>query len=252
MKLFEIIATTDQLWSTILTEDARTDFIVNNMRTQLQNISHDNPARGHSPEDIVEKLKEADPTHNKAYLQFITKLYIDGQFRLEDVARINETLALYTKVKPKLPVEQRNILAFKRLSDLYTILKPFETAGADTQSNRELKKSNKAEGAKVIINTPNFKVYEMLTEAACKLYGKGTKWCTAGDKDNQFDYYHKQGAIYVIMAGDRKFQIQMESNQFMDEQDLDVAEEGTDIEYLSNFPEYTKFLNMLIKHYYYA
>lgn len=251
MKLFEVLvlqSLQDKIWS-VLNEDARTDFVVNNMRQQLSNVTHDQQARGRTAEDIVDTLKQADPTQKKAYLQFLAKLYTKGQFRLEDVARINKELTLYDKIKPKLPVEQRNILSFQKLSDLYNVLKPFESPEQDTRSNREVKKENKLEGAKVIIDTPNFKVYEMLTEAACKLYGKGTKWCTAGDQDNQFDNYHKQGAIYVIMAGDRKFQLQMESDQFMEEHDLDIQETG-DVEFLSKFPQYTEFLNMLIKKYY--
>ena len=251
MKLFEVLileSLQEKIWS-ILNEDARTDFVVNNMRQQLSNITHDRQARGSTAEDIVDKLKQADPTQKKNYLQFLAKMYTQGQFRLEDVARLNTDIALYDKVKARLPVEQRNILAIGKLSDLYKIIDPYKTPEQDTRSNREVKKENKLEGTKVIIDTPNFKVYEMLTEAACKLYGKGTKWCTAGDQNNQFDNYHRQGAIYVIMAGDRKFQIHMESDQFMDEQNDDI-QQSDDVEFLSKFPQYTEFLNMLIKKYY--
>jgi hypothetical protein len=65
------------------------------------------------------------------------------------------------------------------------------------------------------MNTPAFKVYNILTEAAAKLYGKNTKWCTAAEKNNMFEHYKGQGNLYIIITQDgRKFQLHMEQPQF--------------------------------------
>lgn len=246
MKLFEI--KTDTVCWMLLTEDARTEFILKTYGNKLQNISHDQLARNKSPEEIVNTLVTADPTKNKQYLQFLTRAYVTGQFRLEDVNRLNYQLTTYNTIKGKLPVEQRDIMHIKKLSDLYKITRQYEQQDPQ-QSNRQLKKQAKMEGANIVMDTPNFKVYNVLTKEAACLYGKGTQWCTAGDNNNMFDHYKEQGNIYVIMAGDRKFQLQMEADQFMNENDEDVNEAG-DVEYLSKFPEYKTFLNTLIQQYY--
>ena len=36
-----------------------------------------------------------------------------------------------------------------------------------------------------------------LTERASKELGRGTKWCTSGDKDNAFNDYNDRGELYV-------------------------------------------------------
>ncbi len=254
MKLFEILDLDIQhLVYQYINENNRFDFLLKSFNTQLQSIKHDSQATSLSPEQILTKLADIDPTNNKQYLQFLTKIYIDRQFRLEDANRIRNSIQLFNSIKPKLPIDQRNILNIKHLRQLYSIIKPFENQ--DVISTKQQKRQNKDEGVTKIIDTPNFKVLHIQTEAAAKLYGKGTQWCTSGDIDNQFEYYNKKGKIYVIIAGDRKFQIHMEENQFMDEEDIDILEtreagERDDIEFLSQFPEYTKFLNMLIKEYY--
>lgn len=252
MKLFEINSNAS-FWL-LLTEDARTDFILKTYGNKLQNIQHDRQAQGQPPEEIVNKLAQIDPTNNRQYLQFLAKMYTAGQFRLEDANRIKKYLTIFNNVKPQLPVEQRDIMRIKRLPDLYRIAQQYEDK-PEPQSQRQIKKQTKTEGVNVIIDTPNFKVLDVQTEEAACLYGKGTQWCTAGDKDNMFKHYKDKGNLYIIIAGNRKFQIHMEEDQFMDEQDqniLEKAENGgeDDIAYLSKFPEYTKFLNMLIKKYY--
>jgi hypothetical protein len=145
MKVFEILQPSiipHHIWM-MLTEDAKIDFIVNNMRNQLSAISHDHQARGKSPDDIVNNLTQADPTTRYTYLQFIVKMYTLGQFRLEDVNRLKETLVLYDRVKPRLPIEQRNILAIKSLSQLDDIVAPFEEV--DIRSGKQVKQQDKTE-----------------------------------------------------------------------------------------------------------
>lgn len=247
MRLFEINSHITE-WA-LLTEDARTDFILKTYGTKLQDIQHDRSAQSKSPEEIVNQLTQADPTNNKQYLQWITKMYVQGLFRLEDTNRIKEHLMVFNNVKQQLPVDQRDIMRIRKLSDLYNITKQFEDKPVE-QSNRQIKKQNKNEGVEYIINTPSFKALNILTEEAACLYGKGTQWCTAGDNNNQYDNYKQEGNLYVIIAGNRKFQLQMETDQFMNEQDEDISDNKADIEFLSNFPEYTKFLNWLIQKYY--
>jgi hypothetical protein len=67
-----------------------------------------------------------------------------------------------------------------------------------------------------------------------------------------FDQYNEGGKLYIIIAKqggkDRKFQLHVEHDQFMDERDQAVSK--ADIKFLSSFDEYTKFLNMMIKKHY--
>jgi hypothetical protein len=97
-----------------------------------------------------------------------------------------------------------------------------------------------------------------------KYYTKAAAaWCTGvmghnekGQEKTQFDTYHGEGKgkIYIIFTtinGEpRRFQLHMEKDQFMHEGNNAVNKE--DIAELSKIPQYTEFLNFLIKKYYHV
>jgi hypothetical protein len=96
----------------------------------------------------------------------------------------------------------------------------------EKKTGREEKSNEEAEliksGQAVIYkDTGAVKIVIPKTEEAAKFYGRGTRWCTAGDNDNRFNYYNKQGPLYVIIfrGSGVKWQFHFESGQFMDEQD---------------------------------
>jgi hypothetical protein len=64
------------------------------------------------------------------------------------------------------------------------------------KSKTELKSS----GAKLIFENDKVFIYHILTEAASKLYGKGTKWCVSGEKDNKFNEYDEEINLYFIIS----------------------------------------------------
>ena len=250
MKIYELIQESIiiPIWNNIILVENREAYVLSTFGNKLSNVQHDQQARGLPPEQIIQKLVGADPSKNKQYLLFLAKLYSAGQFRLEDVNRIKQEIQKFEKVKPKLPQQSRDINRISSLRDLYALLEPFEDQ--EVKSKRSVKQDIKQQGAKTIIDTPNFKVIIPTTKEAACFYGRGTKWCTAAtESDNMFDHYNQQGSLYVIIAGDRKFQLHMEADQFMDEHDNDIS--SKDIAYLSKYPEYKQFLEMLInKHYY--
>ena len=86
------------------------------------------------------------------------------------------------------------------------------------------------------------------TVDAARLYGSGTKWCTAARNNNIFDSYNNRGRLYIILAGDRKFQLHYQSDQFMDERDVAVT--INDKKYLSSFDGWRVFLDILIEYHY--
>ena len=141
-------------------------------------------------------------------------------------------------------------MSYKTLDSLYDALKPYEGAPAPVSAKQQ-QKMVKSDAEK-IIDTPDFKVIVPKTEAASQLYGAGTKWCTAAEKDCMFDSYSSKGPLYIIIAGPgdnaKKYQLHYETDSFMNERDTPIK--AADIKYLSGFPQYTDFLNMLIKKHY--
>ena len=159
-----------------------------------------------SPIEILTKLEQMDPSSNNQYTVWIVRQYIANQFRLEDANRIYEALVTFSKLKNKLPVEQRDIgkFTFHALEDLvdsYNNVKLGDTSvdGLNYEHIDEME---------VLYNGPYGKLIIPKTEKASKELGKGTKWCTAANKDNMFDEYSKNGPLYVwIDKSGKKYQL---------------------------------------------
>ena len=159
-----------------------------------------------SPIEILTKLEQMDPSSNNQYTVWIVRQYIANQFRLEDANRIYETLATFSKLKNKLPIEQRDVgkFTFHALEDL-----------VDSHNNVKLGDTS-VEGLnykhidemEVLYNGPYGKLIIPKTEEASKELGKGTKWCTAADKNNMFHEYSNYGPLYVwIDKSGKKYQL---------------------------------------------
>ena len=151
---------------------------------------------GVTPEDVLAQAEAMDPTKNKQYVLWLVKQLVKKQFRLEDATRVTELLKNFISVKNRLPLDQRDIgrFDFYKLDDLI-----------DKTMNVELEKDTATSNAtfpvvpdsKVLYNGPLGQLSIPETkEASCEL-GRGTKWCTAAEKNNMFSDYSTDGPLYV-------------------------------------------------------
>ena len=230
-----------------LLED-RAEFIAAQMRSKIEAAAQRDLGQPIDSVDVVNKLKQADPDPLGKNLQFIANMYVRQQFKLEDLARLRDSINKFFRMRNTLQIKDLNQI--KDLDQLYNLIDTEEeqpVAPSVKQQTRDIKAN-----ADRIIDTTNFKVIVPKTEEASCLYGAGTKWCTASKQDNQFQNYASKGNVYIIMANlggqTRKFQLQMETNSFMNERDQGISK--PDIAALSKIPEYTQFLNFLIKKHY--
>jgi Domain of unknown function (DUF4116) len=193
-----------------------------------------------SNRDLVLRFAGADPTNGKSRTQWLVKTYIaDEQFKLEDLGRVDAALAAFERFKRKLPVEQRELSQFKSLRMVEALVDPFVGAEAKARLERDLSSATgrekrrleelKARDESIIIQEqeglPTIAV--PMTEFASKWWGRGTKWCTASEKENAFENYHTDAPLIVIVCPDgEKFQahVTKENFQFMDATDQKVNE----------------------------
>lgn len=172
---------------------------------------------------ILQVLEDADPTPNKQYTTWLARCYATQGIKLEDlISNGADWLETYHKMKQKniLPIEQRDINRIK-FKDLWNIV----------GNNTYLYLLNKGEeeklpkgDAKELLNNNAVRIIQPLDEDAAKYYGNGTQWCTAANKNNMFDNYVNDGALYILIPKKaehqgEKYQIHPNSGQFMDERD---------------------------------
>jgi len=183
--------------------------------------THDREAQHKNTSDIVDHFaNNADPTSNKIHTQWILNQYKKGKIRQEDHPRIKEALSNFEEHKGKLPPEQRDLNRYPSLSHIEDAVKPH----SGTTTKRQEKKVIKSEGADLVHNDEErgVTVHHIKTEQASCSYGAHTKWCTAGRENNTFNRDNKDGPMFIIQHGGRKYQFHNASRQFMDEENSPV------------------------------
>ena len=202
-------------------------------------------------DEIIKDIHTADPAHNKQHMQWVVNLYKKKNIRHEDLGRVATALEHFQKpaVRAALKTAGKptDINQYKSLSDLEDAVEPHKEA----ISGKEEEKKIKSEGADLIHSGNGVTIHHIKTKEAACAYGAGTKWCTAGEKNNMFDHYNKRGPIFVIQHQGRKYQLHTHSNQFMDEKDkpTDISKVHPDIQKemaKSDNPEVQK-ANLLFK-----
>lgn len=232
---------------TSLNED-RAEYIATSMKDKIESAAIKDTGREVDSLEIVNLLKLVDPSPRGENIQFIARMYAANQFKLEDTNILKQDIGIFLKYRNKLAVKDLNQIG--SLNQLYDLIEPMANQAEEPAvvSNKQAVKDVKKD-AIVVFNTPVLKVVVPQTEEVAQLYGKGTKWCTSATTDCRFEQYSKMGPLYILlikMGGkDRKFQFHLESSQYMNERDLPLS--ATEIDQLSKIPEYTTFLNGLIK-----
>jgi len=197
---------------------------------------------------VVKKIEEVDPFRGKS-LQFLIKSYGNGKFKLEDLPSLKATLEDFKNNMKFLPKKQLG--QYADVQELTGALHAFheEDSGGELSQSDNMAKIEIRGDATLITKGRDFMVVVPNTEEAAIYYGKNTKWRTAyTTAQNQFDNHNAQGKLWTIFAGKKKFLLHMETDQFMNSSDIDLTKK--DIAYLSNYPEYTAFINSLIDKYY--
>ena len=181
--------------------------------------SHDPEAQHRDTSGIIDHFaNKADPTSKKTHTQWILNQYKKGNIIQGDHSRINDVLSNFEAHKGKL--EKKDINQYTSLSHIEKAVEPH----LGTTTKRQQKKAIKSEGADLVHNDEKrgVTVHHIKTKQASCSYGAGTKWCTAGKTDNTFNRDNKDGPMFIIQHGGRKYQFHNESGEFKDEKNDDV------------------------------
>ena len=181
------------------------------------------------PQDIFQEIISADPTYNTEkpnkmgkFGKWLLGIYLKGNLQTEDLYKATQYLSIFVKFNGK--IQQKDIMKYKSLPELYTVVEPFisnpDQAASKSEEVRKIK-----EGAEKVYEDEKWMVIVPHTQEASCYYGKGTQWCTAAtDSGNYFDNYNAEGLLYInILKGtDTKYQFHFETGSYMDATDKDI------------------------------
>lgn len=178
---------------------------------------------------VLQQIENKDPTPNKEYTPWLTRMYAKTNLKIEDINR-NDYLRAYHIGKQRNVIRSnlhRDINNFDSYSSLEDTLDGFYDADEildDADKNKIIPKGESTtvyEDEIVRIIVPGDE------QAAC-YYGRGTRWCTASTRgENYFDRYNSRGSLYILLPKHpdytgEKYQLHFESKSFMNERDEPV------------------------------
>jgi hypothetical protein len=94
-----------------------------------------------------------------------------------------------------------------------------------------------------IIDNDGIKILIPKTLEAAKIYGKGTKWCVAGEYYNSFYEYANAGTIYYILCNDEKFCLHLNKHNFMNSSNIPLS--SYEVKFLNEKQGFKEFLRAL-------
>ena len=195
---------------------------------------------------FIQSILNADITKGK-YARFLIEAFLNDKFLEEDLigelnSIVGQAISLFDKHKSKLPLEHRSIYAlnpetgkmlYQSPGDLWNSVKQYqgELSGKELKREEQEKIYRETEFIYKDENT-GFQIVSPLTKKSAQWWGKGTRWCTSAEKNNQFEYYNKKAPLLILLMPDKqKLQLwnndKIENNgneiQFMDEADNTVS-----------------------------
>lgn len=188
------------------------------------------------PDEKFIKLIEIDPTYTKGsvnagkYARWILLIANKNKGEIENIGHVTDVLTRFEEEKNHL--KNKDVMRYKSVQELEDMLNSDDsyTELSHRQEVRQRQKDRREadveKDADAVYKDENWTVYVPKTYAAeCKL-GQGTIWCTASTES---DYYYNMylrsypGSKYYVIINNKdpkeKYQLHIESGQFMDRND---------------------------------
>lgn len=189
----------------------------------------------------------ADPTKRGKYLRWMTDLYKDTSASVfyEDLYKVTESLELFEKVQNKLNLEERNILNYNSLNELWDKIKKYKDDVEFTLSKKQLNGDTPVDGEfDVLLDNELYSVIVPKTHRSACYWGSGSRWCTAhSGYDRTYWGYAEKGPIVIIYYKKNEIknniQFHIETSQYMDLEDRPIDPEGM-------FAKYPDVLNAFV------
>lgn len=170
--------------------------------------------------DDLPNVVATDPTRSGEYSLWILTLVVKGLIIFpEDQEKVREILTYYDKLKPRLPLEHRNIWAFRNYSDLRKVVL---TALPELKSATDLQREGTKLIAEQVLRGTTYEIYELTTPEATSRAAKNTGWCVCNLETAQ--KFLKEGNLFLVLAdGERVALAHQPSHQVMDVDDNPIS-----------------------------
>lgn len=107
----------------------------------------------------------------------------------EKISKLSNAVKRFDSISSNLPIT--DLYQYKSDDQLYSALDEYE--------NKQRRVVRQVEGGNVVFEDDKFFVVNPLNHKTSCYYGKGTKWCTSAEENNQFNRYNEDGKLFYII-----------------------------------------------------
>ena len=182
---------------------------------------------------VFQRYRNADPTPKAICLQRMLDWAIEGSLPAEDLGKAMQTLAAFVRYKGRLAPEQRDINRHHTLGSVWRAVAPLVEANVPASGKEEERRIREAAlaNSEILVShtEDSFHGWTIAcphTMEAARWWGRGTRWCTASDSDNDncFSDYDEDGPLIVFVSPKgEKFQFHAPTQKTMNF--MDAADE---------------------------
>lgn len=190
----------------LLLED-RASFIADQMNSALIQRYQQDTGKQAEAREIVNQLMKADPTQQSKYLSWITKMYVQGQFKITDLTNVKHEVAEFERIRSKLEV--KDISQYQSLQQLTQAMAPHATTDVPGNTVGDNKNRDRMYAESDVIHKgSDFALLSPRTVEAAKYFGRGTSWSIASGEGEAFADYNREAPVYILVDNKgEKFQL---------------------------------------------
>lgn len=122
------------------------------------------------------------------YLNWVGKNLDAIQFD-ERLPKLYNAVNKFHLISSNLPIT--DLYQYKSADQLFSALEDYQ--------NKQKRVVKQVDGGNVVFENDKFFVVNPLNHKSSCYYGKGTKWCTAAEENNQFNRYNEDGKLFYII-----------------------------------------------------
>ena len=178
-----------------------------------------------APERIFRAVVDADPTPQKKMLAWILDAWENNGLLWEDIkqgasSKTASTLGDFERLKKHIllpngqpDIAARSLMQYKNPGDMWEKIAPLIALQEEANETISSRQRRKLDAAKSDLESftatlsSGVTVTIPLSRFSAMMNGRGTRWCTAADKDNLFESYVDSGPLFIFtLPSGSKFQ----------------------------------------------
>lgn len=183
-------------------------------------------ARRKRAQTIFKSLVDADPdqlTHKNT--QTLLNWGLQGVVQSSRLFYVTEDLKFFMSIRDKADFEAcRNIATYRSPEELAEALAPYRSIFMRSSYMKECDEkyleSHGQDGARILFESPEFRVLRLLSKEATKAYTRKMRCCLAYDRVHDDFEDYKDDLIMLQNGGGKRWLISFSQNQWRDENDV--------------------------------